>query len=217
MNKFIIIILIIILLIIFLYKKNKDNNEYFTLQDTIDKISNCRETLELKTFNNIDTTKLTINGKKINDYLLDIAFPIGCFYIQYPDVSNNFFSKAFPLEQQPENLFGGKWELQWENDAIFFRTEGYLQNESRNTTGIQFDAMRRLTGITSWTQTNYNNRGGGSSGVFKLNDLKKIGTDQGTGNDNGLRNYFDLSHVAPISKQEIRVKNRIFRIWKRIN
>jgi len=208
----ILIILILILIIFILNYKN--HNEKFDITK-LDKIQDCADNTNTIVFNNISTNNITIDEKELNKYLLDIVYPIGSFYVQFPDISHNQVSRAFPDDKSPQNLFGGIWELMWDKDAVFFRTEGTLSNVSRNATGIQPDAMINLKGYTSWTQTNYDNRGGGSTGVFSIGTVtQKIRTDSGNGDDTGIRNLFELS-AGIQTGSEVRVKNRIIRIWKR--
>lgn len=210
-------ILIILILIIIIFTLNyKNHNENFDVR-LLDKLQDCSNdnTNNNNIFKNIYTQSITIDQKELNKYLLDIAYPVGSFYVQFPDISHNQVSRAFPEDTSPQKLFGGVWEVMWDKDAVFFRTEGSLANNSRSTKGIQPDAIRNLNGNTAWTQTNYWNSGGNSSGVFTAK-LQKIGTDKGGGTDTGSRNLFELSAVIQIGN-ELRVRNRIFRIWKRIS
>lgn len=209
----ILIILILILIIFILNYKN--HNEKFDITK-LDKIQDCADNTNTIVFNNISTNNITIDEKELNKYLLDIVYPIGSFYVQFPDISHNQVSRAFPDDKSPQNLFGGIWELMWDKDAIFFRTEGNNSNVSRDTTGIQPDAMINLTGYTSWTQTNYWSKNVSTSdGVFKNGTtFQKIRTDKGNGDDIGIRNLFELS-AGIQTGSEVRVKNRIIRIWKR--
>ncbi len=214
-------IFIIIFLLFIIYHIYYKKNENFELTDTeinnfIQNISMCNSNNDSIKFNNIETNKITINSNEISQYLLDICYPVGSFYVQYPDISSNYLTKAFPATQSPELLFGGKWTEKFINDAIFFRTAGGSSNESRATTGIQDYAMINITGNTSWTQTNYNSVGGGNDGIFDVN-TGEIKTDSDGGNDTGVRNYFDSSVQSISSDQEIRVKNRIVKIWTRVS
>ena len=222
-NILLTLILILILIIIFL-QLYKNHNEFFDNsvidKSVIDKLSYCTDNTNIIEFNNIHTNNITIEqkeGKELQEYFLNICYPIGSFYVQFPDISNNLVETAFPILNTPEKLFGGGWTLMWEKDTLFFRTQGTLANDKRDQKGIQNDAMINLTGYTSWTQTDYNKRYiNTATEVFKnSNSFIKIGTDKGTSSDEGLRNYFDLSTVANVGT-EVRVRNRIIRIWKRL-
>ena len=208
-------ILIILILVIILFILNyKNHNENFDVTE-LDELLDCStDTTNNIVFNTVLTKNITINGKELRTYLLDIAYPIGSFYVQFPDVSHNQVSQAFPNDISPQTLFGGVWELMWERDDVFFRTEGYNSNTDRDLSGIQPDAMIYLQGSTSWIQTNYGYDGQGSTGVFTVLTAG-VNTDQGNGSSTGSRNFFELS-AGIQTGSEVRVRNRIFRIWKRI-
>lgn len=71
----------------------------------------------------------------------------------------------------------------------------------------QNHAMARLTGYTSWYQTDYNFRGGGNDGVFSTLRQTRTGrTDGGGGNDTCGRNYFD-NNVQTNTSIETRPRN----------
>lgn len=210
------ILIILILLIIIFALNYKNHNENFDIIK-LDKLQDCTDNTNNIVFNNISTNNITIDEEELNKYLLDIVYPIGSFYVQFPDISHNQVSRAFPDDKSPQNLFGGIWELMWDKDAVFFRTEGSLSNIlSRGATGIQPDAIIKLTGNTSWTQTDYNSRNVSTSdGVFKNGTLfGKVRSDSDTGSDTGIRNLFELS-AGIQTGSEVRVKNRIIRVWKR--
>ncbi len=218
MNIKIFIIIFLLFIIYNIYYKNKKNENLESIDTEIDNfiknISICNSTNDSVQFNNIETNYITINSNELSKYLLDICYPIGSFYVQYPDISSNFLSQAFPTTQTPEVLFGGRWTETFINDAVFFRTGGSYSTENRSN-GIQDYAIINMSGNTSWTQTNYNGVGGGNDGVFDVNTTG-IRTDAGGGNDVGVRNYFDSSVQCLSSEQEIRVKNRIVKIWTRV-
>jgi hypothetical protein len=208
-------ILIILILVIILFILNyKNHNENFDVTE-LDKLLDCStDNTNNIVFNTILTKNITINGKALHTYLLDIAYPIGSFYVQFPDVSHNQVSQAFPDDKKPETLFGGVWELMWEKDDVFFRTEGSNSKMQRDLSGIQPDAIIDLQGSTAWIQADRGNAGRGSSGVFTVSTAG-VRTDKGKGGSTGSRNFFDLSALIQTGN-EVRVRNRIFRIWKRV-
>ena len=213
--KVYIILILTIIVVLLIYNSR---NEHFLDITNLDKLQDCTDSTNNIVFNTVNANNLSVDGKKLNEYLLNVSYPIGSFYVQFPDVSNNQVSKAFPDEFAPSNLFGGKWDLMWEKDAVFFRTQGTLSDDSRDTNGIQPYAMLDLSGYTSSTQMDYNNKNIlKGEGVFKSGtNFYKVGTDSGTSSGKkGSRNYFDLSAVA-LTGSELRVRNRIIRIWKRV-
>lgn len=84
-------------------------------------------------------------------------------------------------------------------------------------TGIMYfsqrDAIRNITGTTSYYQTNYNYGGGGYSGAFTANVLSGA-TDGSSGTDTCARNVFDASLVVPTASDN-RPLNSTIRIWER--
>ena len=70
--------------------------------------------------------------------LINTIYPVGCTYTQYP------VGKDFVDSQKPANLWPGtQWELVFNGDGVFFRTEGGNSDEDRSTiTGIQEDSIK---------------------------------------------------------------------------
>ena len=207
-----IIIIIIILTIIILYiseyinenidntKDNtKDNTtEHFTFADASNNIlfNNIAKRYNNKNYKNATNVKLNgkliINEQDISNYLINLKYPVGSYYIQYPDNNNNNHWETeddlkkfkdeeltFPKSKSPPVLFGGKWENVFKNDGVYFRTPGIVSNEKR-VNGFQYGTVNRLYGTTSLSQTNLWNPGYGISddGVLSTVLLKdRIGTD----------------------------------------
>ncbi len=209
-----ILILIIFSIIIFSRKEN------FNLSSEVyNNINNLCDTNNVSYINKLNISENSIfNNKSLNTYILDKVYPIGSFYVQYPAANSNTESIAFPNNKKPGSLFPGTtWTEQWKTEGIFFRTEGRLSDIDR-ISGKQNFAMKRLTGKMSWVQSNLNNYGGGNDGVFGTQpNTTRIRTDDGGGNDWGHRNSFNIQKIFPqnTSQNEIRVKNRLFKIWKR--
>ena len=214
----IIIIFILILIIIFL-----NNRERF--QTLSSEVFNNIQVLCNKDgssyFNNLDIgSSSQINNKNIYKYIIDYLYPIGSFYIQYPDSDTKDSKLIFPDSKSPNNLFQGtKWQKQWDNESIFFRTEGELSTLVSRNNGLQEYALKKIYGKMSWVQSdrwNVDNK----TGVFGRNDVRlpSIVTEGGTGDDLGYRDYFAVDSVLDsknISNDEVRVKNRLMIVWKR--
>jgi hypothetical protein len=162
----ILIIVILIIIIINIYYKINNTNEH--LYETTDKTTmglnnfssnliNCANNIRTVKYTDIHTNKLYIDNKTVREYLLDICFPIGSFYVQFPDISHNTISLAFPINQTPGKLFGGSWIEKFTDDNVFFRTMGGFSDEYKDTTmNIQDYALSRIYGKTAWGQADYN-------------------------------------------------------------
>ena len=154
MIHIIIIIIILILIILFLNKKEGLKSLSAEVLYNINHICN-KESLSY--FNQLDISSSTqINNKKLNKYIIDLFYPIGSFYVQYPDQNKSIpTSQIFPESASPNNLFPDTiWRKEWDTESIFFRTEGELSNISR-VNGLQQYALKRIYGTMSWVQTNY--------------------------------------------------------------
>ena len=217
MNKYIIILIVILFLIILIiYNKN---NEHYSSESLINIFAPCKDTFGGTVgINNLNITGLLqLGSTKVSNfktYLLDVIYPIGAFYVQYPDTNTN---DPFPVSKSPAKLFGGDWQEQWGDESIFFRTRGNEAKENR-VNGFQNDAIKMFWGKTQFTQTNmWTKAGDGVTGIFGGGVATyEIGTDAGTGSDAGHINHFDNAHQSNISELETRVRNRQIKVWKRI-
>ncbi len=176
-------------------------------------------------FNNIFVNKeFKVRGKDIKYYSANAIYPIGSFYVQYPDKNSNDPTEAFPESLAPANLFGGTWEEQWGSESIFFRTRGVgiaFDNENR-TKGLQDFAIKKITGNTQYTQgdrdyqakinANWKTRG---DGIFYSN-FGTVRTDEGKAGKDGIFNRFDNGFQSLVSENEVRVRNRLCKVWKRV-
>ena len=229
----------------------KVNNLYNTTFEPVEKLSNLLNNFDNQNYdlvlnktefinllgnieinNNItinENNNLYIQNKLFKQYIIDIIYPIGSFYIQYPAANSNNIIIALPDALSPSKLFGGIWEKQWNTESIFFRTEGILSYDARNN-GFQDYAIKKLTGISPLYQPNYLNFIDNSTGKKaidygnKLDKLfyqgtnlsyPKIKMDSGDGTDIGVKYTFDNRYSSKVSDKEGRVKNRLFIIWKR--
>jgi hypothetical protein len=198
------IIIIIILIIIILYistyvENNLNNTEHFAFSDVSNNILFNKIT---KNYTNNNTYKtvanlklqgnLTTNEQELSNYIINLKYPVGSYYIQYPENNNNNHWETeddlkkikdqdltFPKSKSPAVLFGGKWENIFKNEGVYFRTPGMVANEGR-INGYQGMAINNLYGITSLSQTNLWNPGYGvnEGGIISKVLLKnRIGTD----------------------------------------
>jgi hypothetical protein len=208
----IILLIIIIIFAILLFSKKEGFNLSSEVYNNINNLCN-KKSLSLFNGLNISSNSL-INNDQLDLYILNVLYPIGSFYVQYPDANSLSTTIAFPENKKPNNLFPGTtWVEQWNTDGVFFRTEGVLSDINR-TDGTQNYAMKRLNGTLSWMQPDDNAPGAGATGVFDV-ETGYIYRDDGGSNDPIFHNYFDSSIQVQSSDNEIRVKNRLIKVWKR--
>jgi hypothetical protein len=128
-----------------------------------------------------------INNIELKDIIFNIRYPVGCYYVQYPENNTNIhddddieigdLDTMLPYAKSPESLFGGKWEEKFKGESVFFRTGGILSDDTR-LNGVQANAMKNLYGWTSIAQTNLWNPGFGSQGILEeTKEIPSIGTD----------------------------------------
>ncbi len=231
------------------------------VSDTIDKINNTtaddisldnnviiKNDLQvidyiMMTSNDSSKSNININNIDLYKYIYNLVYPVGSFYIQYPDANASVdkLDIMFPIKYSPSTLYGGIWELQWNTENVFFRTEGGNSNISRDSTGIQKDDIKQLKGSWPRIQIDYNgikqseaygywyaqatypppgHRYDDSSlfqsTVESKNEAYKINVGhKSDGTAMGISYLFDSSLQSLSSNNETRVKNRLFRIWKK--
>ncbi len=224
MKQYIVILLAVIILIMLIYHSN-NKKEHYDISPTLD-IEKLKETVRQYYYNKDNRQIESINIKKdieilnksLSQWLIQFKYPIGSFYVQYADLNENYdpqSERLFPLDKSPAQLFGGRWEDQWFNDGIYFRTGGTLSQEGRNL-GEQQWALKNLYGWTSWSQANYVNHDSPRNGVFSKIKVSSGATDDGGGWDTGSYNDFDSSRLVTPSIGETRVKNRLIKVWRRV-
>ena len=266
MEKHIIIIIIVIILLslIIFFKSSKTNENLYIEDSDMNIINNVT-----KYYLTNDKTKIpniSINGSllvgniEFKNLILNYKYPIGSFYVQYPDSEIDFYTRGttivtpFPEANTPAKMFGGKWIDMWNNESVYFRTgtdntaafesidvceTGITGNEKceiketidSRIDGFQDYALRNITGWTSWSQGPYGNGGPksceGNSGVFTKCENAQISTDENTGWGAGHQSIFDTTYFFKekygeslykkyISDDEVRVRNRLIKVWKRV-
>ena len=97
---------------------------------------------------------------------------IGSTYIQFAEDDG-----TFDVSKSPEKLFGGTWQLKYNTESVFFRTEGSLSEEGRSN-GIQNDSIQNITGRVGDILC---------AGVTSANGVFKIGIQ-----NDGFRNYYSF-------------------------
>lgn len=90
---------------------------------------------------NLYNTELPIDQIPLEPILLDHVYPVGSFYVEYPDAESNDDAVEFPVAQRPANIFGGTWSEQWSTESVFFRTRG-TDSDSGRSNGHQGHAFQ---------------------------------------------------------------------------
>jgi len=160
------------------------------------------------------TSEAFINKKLFETVVRDLSYPIHSYYTQYTDNVGSFLT-----EEEPSQLFGGVWELQFNDKGVFFRTEGTNANESRSS-GMQNDVIRNITGKVGESDggTGFVNYSSGYNGCFNTSD--KTDYFRPTSNYVTLYNRakyitFNASSIVPTGSEN-RPINMLMRIWKKV-
>jgi hypothetical protein len=144
--------------------------------------------------------------------VIDILYPIGSFYTQYPDAESNDDAVEFPVGSRPQTLFGGTWAEQWANESIFFRTRG-TDSDSGRTDGKQADQMQGHW-HDAWARSAAGQ--GGSDRPSWFNDATGANIQMSV-NNNFIRSPItDGTNGTPRVGPETRPTNRRIKIWKRV-
>jgi len=147
-----------------------------------------------------------LDGYHFTDIKREI-YPIGATYIQFTDSAGNFQSAHTPTA-----LFGGTWQLLFNTEGVFFRTEGGYSWENRNSVGIQTDAIRNITGhFGDYNRYRCTNLSGGAFRWVSYSSYGGLGNGRDDPHDYVL---FDASRVVPTGSEN-RTTNRLFRVWRR--
>lgn len=167
-------------------------------------------------------------------YLYETYYPVGSFYIQFPNATSNDTDIAFPSSKAPAALFGGTWTKVFDTEGIFFRTEGNpklnngttvigSQNGNR-VNGLQNDQMQRIYGELAHNKSNYIGRLAVDyvSGALSAKSCTDWFSKEGGGaftTANGIHvidsTLSSNSRASSDTVGETRPINRLIRVWKR--
>jgi len=97
-----------------------------------------------------DINALMDNDEYLEAEIPNAAWPVGSFYWQPPSAESNTKATAFPTAEEPGELFGGTWEQKYNDEGLFFKTEGDVlsQTDGENnarTDGLQTDDYKAHT------------------------------------------------------------------------
>jgi len=173
---------------------------------------------------NIDYLK-----ERLENYPLENLYTIGERYIQLPEPDGTFSSA-----KSPEFKFGGEWACIFDEEGVFFKTEGheptqYYKADSagtptltpyRNANGLAEDKIQYITGdLRIW---------GAAAGPSSSYGTGQVRFIQNTGNRyrSGVGGNAPLFTISPIyspynkstSNLDGRTEptNRLMRIWERV-
>lgn len=199
------------------FKKQVNKTYAFSTKTTPETVT---ADIDSNTLNiNTDTlninTEINIKNKSFADTVRDLVYPIGTSYVQYPNPSTGQFESG----NTPNFLFGGIWELRFNDRGMFFRTEGGNSTEARNeSTGVQESAVQHHKhdvgiGGHNHTVSVYahvgGNKGNGSFTNFNW-------TNQTTSRfDYGTKRSTDIVEGSRTTT-ETRSINMLMRIWQRV-
>ena len=146
--------------------------------------------------------------------IIDLLHPIGSTYIQFAEDDG-----TFDASKSPEKLFGGTWQLKYNTESVFFRTEGSLSEEGRSN-GIQGDAIRNITGNFDSYHNNNGNHNNWKNSPFSFSYFTSPPSGfNPSGANNGILTHININFNASkvvTTASENRTKNRKIRIYKRI-
>ena len=146
---------------------------------------------------------LKIAWSALKQLIINLIYPVGSFYVQYPDAASNDAAIAFPSSKSPAALFGGTWQLVFSTEGIVFQTEGY-DGEGR-INGLMEDQVERH--VHPPARTNFvidpilGACGGTGNGVYTGGDICNLTGYQTSSSRSGTR----TAH-----------RNRLMRLYKRI-
>ena len=146
-----------------------------------------------------------LDNKHFQD-IVNALYPVGSFYVQYPDAASNTDATAFPTASRPATLFGGTWVEQFNTEGAVFQTAGY--DGAGRTNGLMADQMQ------GHYHEFYNVSGGGAvnaiadtSGRLAITipmTLKQVREAITDGTNGTPRTGTKTSHT-----------NRLMKLWKR--
>jgi len=159
-------------------------------------------------FQDLTGKTAAVKATEIANAILLSAYPIGSFYVQYPNANSSTLTTAFPDAYAPTALFGGTWVKQWDTENVFFRTEG--TDYQTRTNGLSLDEMQ---GHLHYRNVNHTieyilDTGEGTrdwiigSEPFSASDVTGEATTEGT---------YGIPRKGSVTEP----RNRLVRIWKR--
>ena len=156
------------------------------------------------------------NKKFKKQAIFDIIYPVGCFYVQYPDAASSTDATAFPTSTRPATLFGGTWVSQFDTENVYFRTAG--TDYQTRTTGLSADQFQsHLHNIATATGTDKVLVASPTySGASKNGGAYNAAQTTATENSAVTKNYLaDGANGTPRVGAVTEPRNRLMKVWKR--
>lgn len=141
--------------------------------------------------------------------------PVGAWYTQYPSEESNTKTTAFPTADEPAELFGGTWVQYYEDEGLFFKTEGdpLSQTDGENnarTDGVQTDAFQGHYHNSAYY---YNIGGGATAHVLAATTAALLIEPPNFISVTGVTT--DATYGTKRISKETRPRNRLVKIWRR--
>lgn len=152
-------------------------------------------TVKRVTFNTIKTWILT--------WIYGYIYPVGSFYVQYPDAASNTDATAFPSAKRPATMFGGTWVEIFNTEGIVFQTAGY--DGAGRTAGLMNDQMQGH-------YTSFHGSAGGSGNYPVFVGLGARSSSEISGIEEPIT---DGVNGAPRTGTKTSHSNRLAKYWKR--
>ena len=168
-------------------------------------------------------------GKVPGCLTIDDLYPVNIgIYTQYPAANSNDDATAFPVSQRPATLFPGTtWEEVWNTEAITFRTPGSpveSQNDDR-INGLQTDQFQAFqigaeaddAGLkNTWMGTHSRDVAIGHWVAYANSTGFGLYTEPYQGSAKQIKPVSNGVNGNPRMGMETRMRNRLWKKWKRI-
>jgi len=160
-----------------------------------------------------------LDDKHFQD-IVNALYPVGSFYVQYPDAASSVDATAFPTASRPATLFGGTWVEQFNTENVFFRTAG--TDYQTRTTGLSADqfqawqlgASADTTGARNYWIDVYTRDQGYTLGGA-ANNAPVLANISFQGNTNMAKAMNDGTNGNPRMGLVTEPRNRLMKLWKR--
>jgi hypothetical protein len=165
-----------------------------------------------------DVNALMDNCTDLDGRIVDPQ-PVGSFYWQPPSAETNTKVTAFPTAEEPGELYGGTWEQRYNDEGLFFKTEGDVLSQTDGednvrTTGLQTDAGQGHYHASYYLNATCGG-GGAADGMFVRNATAE-GTQHTTASSNYARQPIaNATDGTPRTGKETRGRNRLMKLWYR--
>lgn len=193
---------------------NINQQELIHFLSAIQRILSDKQREDYEAYSSISS----ISMEQIEQHIIEKLYPIGERYIQLPEPDGTFSSA-----KSPEVKFGGEWVCIFDDEGVFFKTEGYepanfYKNNvltSYRTNGLSEDKMQRLYGRISFkAQPQW-----GREGVFASSYTYAERHESGkSGGQMLIFNSTESQYARTTTDTAGRTEptNRLMRIWERV-